>query len=131
MHTLAGREIAASLKPHYVYHSFRRLIKYEEKLMKRRQAAEEMLSYKQELERKERELREEEGNINKLIEKAMIDEEDKVTITETKPSGATGGGTLSYITEDVSSYTNTFEISRSESDDPLTSTPHQPLGYCK
>ena len=99
--------------------------------MKRRQAAEEILSYKQELERKERELREEEGNINKLIEKAMIDEEDKVTITETKPSGATGGGTLASITEDVSSYANTFETSRSESDDPLTSTPHQPLGDCK
>ena len=98
--------------------------------MKRRQAAEEILSYKQGLERKERELREEEGNINKLIEKAMIDE-DRVTITETKPSGATGGGTLSSITEDVSSYANTFETSRSESDDPLTSTPHQPLGDCK
>ena len=98
--------------------------------MKRRQAAEEILSYKQGLERKERELREEEGNINKLIEKAMIDE-DRVTITETKPSGATGGGTLSSITEEVSSYANTFETSRSESDDPLTSTPHQPLGDCK
>ena len=122
----------------YIFLLFRQLLKYEEKLIKKRQTAEDLLSYKRELERRERQLKEEEGNINRIIEKAIMNEHDNQSITGTKTSTIRHkrGGEHSSVSEDISVYnTDTFETDTAAASTHLTSTPQQQhlgsIGDCK
>lgn len=110
---------------------YRDLQKYEKKLLKRRQTAEELLQYKEELLKKERDLKTEEHNINKLIEEAIKTNDNTSLLTNSTstsiqrtPVVQRGGDESEGVTEEIltTAYTSgSFDTDRST---PLTSTPH-------
>ena len=124
---------------YYEFFFNRELLKYEEKLIKKRQTAEELLSYKQELERREKQLKEEEGNINRIIERAIMSQQDKQGSNVGSRSSTVRerrGRESSSISEDISAYnTDTFEPDTAAASTHLTSTPQQQqlgsVGDCK
>lgn len=108
--------------------------KYEQKLFKRRQTAEELLLYKDDLLKKERELKHEEKNISLLIEEAM---RANISPSNTPPHHTmeTAGTECTMIISEEFSHgtpaeynTDTFEVDteREAGGTPLTSTPGQP-----
>ena len=116
---------------HLISLAIRYLEKYQEKLKRRRKTAEELLLYKQELLKKEKELQEEEANISQIIDEAMkIDKPNSkshhdLEATRTTPISkveVVEHSEISVEQKPTTEYsTNTFEsISL-----PLTSTPNQ------
>lgn len=105
--------------------AFRYLEKYQEKLKRRRKTAEDLLSYKQELLKKERELLEEEANISHIINEAW--KIDETALPKKSQTNSEGSNEISEVisaekptSNDYS--TDTFENTASL---PLTSTPNQ------